>query len=88
MMEIKKGMVVRSSAGHDGGRFYVVLAVEGQFAYIADGKLRQKERPKKKNVRHLAPTATMLDIEALDTDQKIRRALWPFNYGDQGTVAI
>ena len=44
---IAAGMVVKSMAGHDSGSYYAVMRVENGFAYIADGKLRKVERPKK-----------------------------------------
>ena len=37
MMTIEKGSVVRSIAGHDANRFYVVLEMDGDFAFIAGG---------------------------------------------------
>ena len=45
-MEAKIGMIVRSAAGHDKGNFLVITAVEGDFAFIADGKERKLEKPK------------------------------------------
>lgn len=78
-MEIAKGCVVKSVAGHDGGRFYVVLSLADGFAVIADGKERKLERPKRKNLRHLRPTNTVLDVETLTTNNKLRRALREFN---------
>jgi len=53
---IAAGMVVKSMAGHDSGSYYAVMRVENGFAYIADGKLRKVERPKKKNPLHTEDT--------------------------------
>jgi len=53
---IEPGRVVLSRAGRDEGRPFVVLRVEGEFAYTADGDLRRVESPKKKKLRHLRPT--------------------------------
>lgn len=88
MAQIKKGSIVKSMAGHDANRFYVVMEVSGDSASIADGKLRTREKPKKKNTRHLAPTNVVIRIETLTTDKKIRKVLWPYNYGEEpiGTV--
>lgn len=46
-MEIRRGQVMRSLAGHDKGDFQTVLKVEGVFAYMADGKRRTLENPTK-----------------------------------------
>ncbi len=76
--------VVRSKAGKDRGGFFVILAEEGDFAYIADGKLRKVEKPKRKNARHLAPTDTVLKPEDCETNKKLRAALAGFNMKDEG----
>ena len=65
-MELKRGQVVRSKAGRDQGSFMAVLA---------DGKGRPLERPKRKNIRHISPTLTVLPEEALATNRKLRAAL-------------
>lgn len=88
MAEIKKGSVVKSIAGHDANRFYVVLEVSERFALIADGKLRTLEKPKKKNRRHLGPTHVVIRIETLTTNKKIRKALWPYNYGEEAISTV
>lgn len=74
-MEIRRGQVMRSLAGHDKGVFQTVLKVEGVFAYMADGKRRTLENPKKKKLMHLAPTGTVLGEESLATNRQIRTAL-------------
>lgn len=80
-MALERGTVVKSIAGHDGGSFYVALSLEDGFALIADGKLRTLEKPKKKNIKHLAATKVVLPAAQLETNKKLRRALWPYNYG-------
>ena len=47
------GKTVRSRAGHDSGRLYVVLRTEGAFVYLSDGRLKPREGPKKKKIRHI-----------------------------------
>ena len=81
MMTIEKGSVVRSIAGHDADRFYVVLEMEGDFAFIADGKEPKLEKPNRKRKKHLRGTNPRLDVDTLTTDKKLREALHPFNYG-------
>jgi ribosomal protein L14E/L6E/L27E len=49
------GMVVTSRAGRDAGDRYVVVATSGaDMVLVADGRKRGTERPKRKNVKHLA----------------------------------
>ncbi|WP_298032475.1 KOW domain-containing RNA-binding protein [uncultured Dysosmobacter sp.] len=52
-MEIAKSNIVRSSAGRDRGKLFVVLAVEGEYLLLADGKGRKVESPKRKKRRHV-----------------------------------
>lgn len=51
------GRVVRSKAGRDAGREFLVIGIPDEtYAYIADGRLRKAETPKKKKRRHLLTT--------------------------------
>lgn len=84
---IVKGSVVKSKAGHDSGSFYLVTAVEEEFVYIADGRRRKLEKPKRKNRRHIAKTNQVVDLAEFDTDKKIRRVLWSYNFGSDSSVA-
>ena len=52
-MEIAKSDIVRSGAGRDKGKLFVVLAVEGEYLLLADGKSRKVEAPKRKKRRHV-----------------------------------
>ena len=73
-MEIKNGSVVISSAGHDKGRFMLVVGADGERVYLADGKERKLENPKKKNRKHVGATHRSIDLEGL-TDKCLRRTL-------------
>ena len=54
---IGAGVVVRSTAGRDEGRYFVVLSTENEdFVRIADGDLRKVEKAKLKRVKHLYVT--------------------------------
>ena len=79
-MDIMKGCVVKSVSGRDADRFYLVLAVDGGFALIADGKVRPIERPKRKNVKHLKKTNTVADADSFTTNKQLKALLHPFNY--------
>lgn len=79
---LQKGCVVRSVAGHDKDRFYVVLDVEKGAASIADGRVRMLAKPKRKNIRHVRVTNTVLNLSAEITDKKLRTLLKPFYQGE------
>ncbi len=52
--EISVGQVVKSKAGRDRDRVFIVLQIlDDQYVLIADGDLRKIDKPKKKKVKHL-----------------------------------
>lgn len=75
---MEKGMVVKSAAGHDKDSFYVIVDIIDGYAYIADGNLRKLEKPKKKNAKHLKPTNTVIPMQEITTNKKLRELLKSF----------
>ena len=73
-MEAKKGLVVKAVAGRDKDSFFVITEAEKSFVMIADGKSRPLDRPKRKNIKHLRATGSVLCIDEI-TNKKLRRAL-------------
>ena len=73
-MNIQKGSIVRAKSGRDKGKFFLVLSIEGHVAFIADGKTRKLEKPKKKNLLHLAAT-TVVYTGSAETNPQIKRIL-------------
>jgi ribosomal protein L14E/L6E/L27E len=83
--ELKKGQLVKSRAGRDKDKSYLVLKWDHEFVYVVDGNIRRLQNPKKKNVRHLWYTDKVADIihskleEGLKvTNADIRQALHEF----------
>ena len=74
-MPIQPGSVVESIAGHDAGRFYVVVSVEKRHVALADGKVRLLEKPKRKSVKHIRKTNAVLDLSSGATNKKLRTFL-------------
>lgn len=74
-MELVKGTVVKSVAGHDKGDFQVVIGFEKNNVLVCDGKRRRLDSPKMKNTKHLQITKTILDRNSLLSDAAIKRAL-------------
>ena len=62
-MEIKRGSLVYSIKGRDKGNLFMVLKRDGDFVYLADGKTRRCENPKKKKLKHINKTNTRLDAD-------------------------
>ena len=81
-MEIKVGSVVRSKAGRDKGDFFIVLAMDDDYVYMANGDLRKVDQPKKKKLKHLQGTEQVSEfiINKLSqgnkvTNSEVRKAL-------------
>ena len=81
-MEIAKSNIVRSDAGRDKGKLFVVLAVEGEYLLLADGKGRKVESPKRKKRRHVLFVAaddnrlsSKIKSEEKITNSELRRTL-------------
>ena len=55
-MDYTEGQVVYSKSGHDKTLPFVVLRVDGEYLYLADGKRRTLEHPKKKKQKHVHKT--------------------------------
>ena len=81
-MEIARSNIVRSEAGRDKGKLFIVLAVEGEYLLLADGKSRKAESPKRKKRRHVQFVAAddnrlshKIKSEEKITNSELRRAL-------------
>ena len=81
-MDIAKSNIVRSNAGRDKGKLFVVLAVEGEYLLLADGKSRKVEAPKRKKRRHVlfvsaeeTRLAEKIKSEEKITNSELRRTL-------------
>lgn len=59
------GIFALSKAGHDKGTCYVVVAQEGDFVYLSDGRLKGPDKPKKKRIKHIQPINDTVDEELL-----------------------
>lgn len=67
------GSVVLSTQGRDKGMYFVVVAVDDDAVYLADGGMRKLAAPKKKNIKHVSDSGTVLDVIAqkLSEDKKV-----------------
>jgi len=74
-----RGTVVKSLAGHDKGKWYIIVSCDDRFAFIADGKSRTINNPKRKNYIHLAQTKTVLSENEMNSDESIRAFLKRFD---------
>ena len=52
-MEIDNSSLVVSKAGRDQGQLFYVIDADEQYVYLADGKSRRLEKPKRKKRKHI-----------------------------------
>ncbi len=57
-MDIMRGDVVRSLAGHDKDMLYGVVSTDGDFLLLANGKERKLNAPKRKRCKHVRREGT------------------------------
>lgn len=85
--DIAIGQVVKSKAGRDKGRVFLVLSViDNGHVSIVDGDLRKLDKPKLKKIKHLDVYNTVVPELKYKLDNKIklnnafiRKILEPFN---------
>lgn len=87
--DITIGQVVKSRAGRDKGRIFLVLDIrDDQSVFVVDGDLRRLDNPKLKKIKHLIVYNTVLQELSYKLENKvkinnayIRKLLEPFNKG-------
>ena len=80
---LEPGEIVRSKAGRDRNRAFVVLEVlDADYVLLVDGRLRTLDRPKKKKRKHLlqVPTEARMERRAHLLDADVRKFLAAAGY--------
>lgn len=47
------GFLASSKAGHDKDKIYVIVKEDKEYVWLADGKIKTVEKPKKKRKKHI-----------------------------------
>ena len=84
-MDVEAGSLVFSEAGRDKGGLFLVLERQGEYCFIADGRGRKAENPKKKKLKHLRSAGetisslkSKIDIGDRPTNTEIRKSIREF----------
>lgn len=75
--DLKIGQIVKSKAGRDKDRVFIVCEIlDEQFVFVCDGDLRKLNAPKKKKVKHLMIYNTVLTefAEKLQSNENLNDA--------------
>lgn len=67
MNELICGQLVKSKAGRDKDKVFIIIQKEDEYLYLADGSLRRLENLKKKKLKHVQP----INIIAKEVQDKI-----------------
>lgn len=60
---ITENSVVISTKGKDINKIYAVIKIEGNFAYLTDGKVKNLNNLKRKNLKHLKFLCKMENLD-------------------------
>ncbi|QSX06012.1 KOW domain-containing RNA-binding protein [Sedimentibacter sp. zth1] len=74
---IQKGQVVKSKAGRDKGRVFVIYdIIDDQHVLLCDGDLRKLNCPKRKKIKHLMVYNSVIEnfAKMLKSNEKINDA--------------
>lgn len=63
--------MVEATAGHDTDKVYVIVGIQGERLYLADGKRKTVENPKIKNICHVRRMNYIDDVIGEKIDQQI-----------------
>ncbi|NTV79733.1 MAG: hypothetical protein HGA25_11525, partial [Clostridiales bacterium] len=55
------GKMAKVKAGHDKDKIYIIVRDDEKFVYLADGKLKTLQNPKKKSKKHIQPILHKID---------------------------
>lgn len=84
--KIVPGQIVRSKAGHDMFKHFVIIeVVDNDFVLISDGKTRKLDKPKKKKIKHLAilNDNAFKDESFSLTNKNLKKLMQRYNEGDK-----
>lgn len=83
------GTLVKSKAGHDKDKIYIVIEETDQEVYLVDGVIRTLEKPKKKRKKHIQRIRQSISKDVKDKmiekdkiyNEEIKRQIKLYNKG-------
>ena len=69
-----QGEIVKSLRGHDKDKFYVVVMQKDKYVFVADGKNKKIDAPKKKSIKHVVCTDEKINLSEY-TDKSLRKLI-------------
>ena len=69
------GKIVISKKGRDMGKYLAVINCDKNYVFVADGKERKLQSPKRKNIKHISVTAETLNPDQFKTNKLLKKAI-------------
>ena len=77
------GMFATSKAGHDKNQLYIIIEETDEYVYLADGRLKTMEKPKRKSKKHIQIIRNIMSNEIAEKlknkmpiqNEEIKRAI-------------
>ncbi len=69
------GQIVFSKAGRDKGKPFIIIGIDDNFIYLADGITRTIDKPKLKKIKHIQVTTTTVCLGEQITDCNLKQAI-------------
>ena len=69
------GKIVYSIAGRDKDKYLAVINCDKNYVWVADGKERKLQSPKRKNIKHISLTADTLNPDQFKTNKSLKKAI-------------
>lgn len=88
MRQYETGCPARSLAGHDKDQYFIILADEGEYVALADGKRRTVAKPKRKKKKHIQVGKQPLVTSFPVTDDNICRELKNYLQNHKGNQEV
>ncbi len=79
MERFEVGMLAKSEAGHDKDNVYVIIAMDDSYVYLADGRVKTVEKPKKKKYKHIQIIRKINEDIPVTANVAIKRILKLYN---------
>lgn len=81
-MLLEPGMLAKSKTGHDKNCIYVIISVNDEYVYLADGVGRPVCRAKKKNRKHIQVIHKIRCASVTD-NEAVKTAVRTYRYKDK-----
>ena len=69
------GKIVYSISGRDKGKYLAVINCDKNYVWVADGKERKLETPKRKNIKHISLTADSFNPDQFKSNKSLKKAI-------------